>query len=394
MKNVSKAVEPVKVPTAATTAKKAVGKKVAPAKARERSRASAAARETIGIDLGDKVSRYAILNAAGDVVEEGSFRNEVSSMEKHFGGDTKPARIAMEVGTQSAWMERELKRMGHEVIVANARELAWITSSDTKNDRSDAEKLARLARADLKLLKAVDHRTAEQQAELNVIRARDGLVRARTLLVNLARSLAKGFGFRLPPSITSLFGTLALKRVPEMLKPALSGILAEIDALTARAKEYDARIAVLAGQHKEVMFIQSINGVGALSALTFVLTLGSAARFEHSRDVGAFLGLRPKQRQSGDCDPPLRISKAGDKYMRKLLNQCAHHVLGPRGKDSALRQWGLQIAQRGGKSGRKRAVTAVSRKLAVLMRRLWSKGECFKPFPGAAAAATAISNVA
>ena len=389
MKDINKAVKPIK----ATTAKRAVGKKkVSPGKENRRKRAEAV-RETIGIDLGDQVSRYAILDASGELVEEGSFRNEVSSMEKHFGGDTAPARIAMEVGTQSAWIERELKRMGHEVIVANARELAWITSSDTKNDRSDAEKLARLARADLRLLKKVDHRTAAQQAELNVIRARDGLVRARTLLVNLARGLAKGFGLRLPASITSLFGTLALKRVPDLLKPALSGILAEIDALTARAKEYDRQIVVLAGQHKEVMFIQSINGVGALSALTFVLTLGSAARFEHSRDVGAFLGLRPKQRQSGDCDPQLRISKAGDKYMRKLLNQCAHHVLGPRGQDSALRQWGLQIAQRGGKNGRKRAVTAVARKLAVLMHRLWSKEEFFKPFPGAAATSTA-SNAA
>ena len=375
MKNSSKAAEPMK----------AVGKKEgASAKARQRKRAEAA-RETIGIDLGDKVSRYAILDEAGELVEEGSFRNVITSIEKHFGGDTKPARIAMEVGTQSAWIESELKCMGHEVIVANARELAWITSSDTKNDRSDAEKLARLARADLRLLKPVDHRTAEQQAELNVIRARDALVRARTLLVNTARGLAKGFGgLRLPPAITSLFGTHASKLVPEILKPALSGLLAQIDALTARVKEYDRQIAALAGQHKEVMFIQSIPGVGPLSALTFVLTLGSADRFEHSRDVGAFFGMRPKQRQSGDCDPQLHISKAGDKYVRKLLVQCAHHILGRFGKDSALRQWGLKIAQRGGKNALKRAIVAVARKLAVLMHRLWRKAEVFHPFPLAA----------
>ena len=390
MKNVSKAVAADKAATAttavvrttATPAKRAVGKKTARTKASQRKGASAAARETIGIDLGDKVSRYAILDAAGELVEEGSFRNEVSSMEKHFGGDTKPARIAMEVGTQSAWIERELKRMGHDVIVADARQLAWITSSDTKNDRSDAEKLARLARADLRLLKQVDHRTAEQQAELNVIRARDALVRVRTTLVNAARGLAKGFeGLRLPPAITSLFGMHALKLVPEILKPALSGLLAEIDALTARVKEYDRQIAVLAGQHKEVVFIQSIPGVGALSALTFALTLGRAERFEHSRDVGAFFGMRPKQRQSGDCDPQLHISKAGDKYMRKLLVQCAHHILGRFGKDSALRQWGLKIAQRGGKNALKRAIVAVARKLAVLMHRLWRKAEVFQPFP-------------
>jgi transposase len=374
MKDISKVAEPMK----------AVGKKKAARATASQHKRPDAARETIGIDLGDKVSRYAILDASGELVEEGSFRNVVSSIEKHFGGDTKPARIAMEVGTQSAWIERELKRLGHDVIVANARELAWITSSDTKNDRSDAEKLARLARADLRLLKPVDHRTAEQQAELSVIRARDALVRARTLLVNTARGLAKGFGFRLPAAITSLFGTHAMKLVPEILKPALSGLLAQVDALTARVKEYDRQIAALAAQHQEVTFIQSIPGVGPLSALTFVLTLGRADRFERSRDVGVFFGMRPKQRQSGDCDPQLHISKAGDKYVRKLLVQCAHHILGRFGKDSALRQWGLKIAQRGSKNALKRAIVAVARKLAVLMHRLWRKADVFQPFPLAA----------
>jgi transposase len=318
------------------------------------------------------------------LVEEGSLRNTVSSIEKIFGGDTQPARIAMEVGTQSAWIERELKRLGHEVIVANARELAWITSSDKKNDRRDAEKLARLARADPRLLKRVDHRSAEQQAELNVIRARDALVRARTMLVNAARSMAKGFGFRLPPAITSTFGARALARVPAMLNPSLSGLLAGIDALTARVKEYDRQIAALAERHEEVGRVTSIPGVGPLSALTFVLTLGNAERFTRSRDVGAFLGLRPKQRQSGERDPQLAISKAGDKYVRKLLVQCAHRTLGPWGPDSALRQWGLKIAQSGGKNATKRAIVAVARKLAVLMHRLWRGGGIFQPFPRAA----------
>lgn len=377
MKDVSKAEKAVE----AAGPMKAVGKKKrAPAKASQRKLADAA-RETIGIDLGDKLSRYAILNAAGELVEEGSFRNVVSSMEKHFGGDTKPARIVMEVGTQSAWIERELKRLGHEVIVANARELAWITASDTKNDRSDAEKLARLARADLRLLKPVDHRTAQQQAELNVIRARDALVRARTMLVNAARGMAKGLGYRLPPAITSTFGARALALVPELLKPALSVLLAQIDALSASMNSYDKQIAALAGQHEEVARLTTIPGVGALTALAFVLTLGRAERFEHSRDVGAFLGLRPKQRQSGDRDPQLRISKAGDKYVRKLLVQCAHHALGHWGKDSALRQWGLKKSQTGGKNAAKRAIVAVARKLAVLLHRLWRTGEIFQPFP-------------
>lgn len=334
--------------------------------------------ETIGVDLGDKKSRYAILNEAGTVVEEGWFRNSPESIAQHFGKHGR-ARVALEVGAQSAWISREFSQLGHEVIVANARELKWITASDTKNDRNDAVKLARLARADRNLLAPVEHRGAEQQAELGVIRAREALVKSRTLLVNTARSLAKGFGLRLPVSITATFGARALTRLPQNLLPAMSGLLEQIDALGVKIKEYDQRIAEMATGHREVKLLASVPGVGTLTALSYVLTLGRRERFEHSRDVGAFLGLRPRQKQSGERDPQLGISKSGDKYMRKLLVQCAHRVLGPWGQDSSLRQWGL--AHSGTGSGKKRAVIAVARKLAVLLHRMWVTGETFKPFP-------------
>jgi transposase len=334
--------------------------------------------ETIGIDLGDKMSRYAILNEEGVVVEEGSFRNRVDSVAKHFGNRGR-ARVALEVGTQSAWIARELSKLGHEVIVANARELKWITASDHKNDRNDALKLARLARADRNLLAPVEHRTAEQQAELAVIRARDALVRSRSLLVNTARSLAKGFGLRLPAAITPTFGARALARLGEHLLPAMSGLLEQIDSLSLQIRAYDESIAEVATQHPEVERLASVPGVGTLTATAFVLTLGRKERFAHSRDVGSFLGLVPRQKQSGERDPQLGISKGGDKYLRKLLVQCAHHVLGHWGKDSALRQWGLSKSD--GSRGKKRAVVAVARKLAVLLHRLWMTGESFKPFP-------------
>jgi transposase len=334
--------------------------------------------ETIGIDLGDKTSRYLILNEDGLGVEEGSFRNSVDSIAKHFGKRAR-ARVAMEVGTQSAWIAREFEKLGHEVIVANARELKWITCSDNKNDRNDARKLAQLARADRNLLAAVEHRTAEQQAELAVIRARDALVRSRTLLVNTARSLAKGFGLRLPATITTTFGARALAGLPEHLHLAMKGLLEQVDAMGVQLRDYDQRIAEGAARHPEMVRLASVPGVGTLTASAFVLTLGRKERFTHSRDVGSFLGLRPRQRQSGERDPQLGISKSGDKYLRKLLVQCAHHILGHWGKDSALRQWGLSKSD--GSASKKRAVVAVARKLAVVLHRMWTTGETFKPFP-------------
>lgn len=334
--------------------------------------------ETIGIDLGDKVSRYCIVDHNGNVAEEGSFRNQASSIEKHFGGE--PRRIALEAGGQSAWISRELKQLGHEVIVANPRELKWITSSDTKNDPGDARKLALLARADVRLLAPVEHRNAEQQAELSVIRARDAILRARTLLINSARSIAKGFGVRLPKSITNTFGERAVEALPEFLRTALTGLLEQIDALGRAITGYDQTIGQLAEKHPELERLESIPGVGRLTAMTFMLTLGRVERFAHSRDVAGFLGLRPKQRQSGARDPQLGISKSGDPYLRKLLVQCAHHILGHYGKDSALRQWGLAKSE-GGKKATLRAIVAVARKLSVLLHRLWVSGEFYKPFP-------------
>jgi len=112
---------------------------------------------------------------------------------------------------------------------------------------------------------------------------------------------------------------------------------------------------------------------------SYVLTLDDPKRFRRSRDVGGFLGLRPKQRDSGQSQPQLRITKEGDPYLRKLLVQGAHYILGWRGPDTDLRRWGLKLAARGGKNAKKRAVVAVARKLAVLLHRIWVSGENYEP---------------
>ena len=331
--------------------------------------------ETIGIDLGDKMSRYCIVNQGGQIVEEGSFRNQVSSLEAHFSGESR--RIAVEAGAQSAWIRRELKRLGHEVIVANARELKWITASDTKNDPANARKLALLARADVQLLAPVEHRTSEQQAELAVIRARDAILRTRTLLINSAVS---------PRDSVRDCRSRSQRRsdnAPWWICPrlaALCGLLQQIDALSQQINNYDQQVSALAEQHAEVKRLESIPGVGRLTAMTFVLTLGRAERFVHSRDVAGFLGLRPKQRQSGARDPQLGISKSGNPYLRKLLVQCAHHVLGHLGKGFGPAPLGLAKGE-GGKKATLRAIVAVARKLSVLLHQLWVSGEFYKPFP-------------
>jgi transposase len=220
---------------------------------------------------------------------------------------------------------------------------------DRKSDQVDAEKLARYARFDPEILRPIAHCTVEQQEAPTLIRARDLMVRLRTAAVNAVCGLTKSCGHRMPASSTRCFAKCSLAVMPPDLAQALGPVLEQIEAMTIKIKQYDRQIQQF-GQAKypEIRALLKIHGVGHLKALTFVLTLGSKERFKQSRDVGCYLGLRPRRSQSGDRDPQLGITKASNVYMRSLLIECAIHILRPQGKDSSLRQWGLHLASRGG----------------------------------------------
>jgi transposase len=292
----------------------------------------------------------------------------------------------MEAGTHSIWISEQLQELGHEVIVANVRELRAISHSDRKSDQIDAEKLARYARLDPEILRPIAHRTVEQQEALTLIRARDLMIRLRTAAVNAVRGLTKSCGHRMPASTTGCFAKRSLAVMPPGLAQALGPVLQQIAEMTLKIKQYDQQIRALSEtSYPETQSLMKVHGVGPITALTFVLTLGNKERFGRSRDVGCYLGLRPKRSQSGERDPQLGITKAGNGYLRHLLIECANHILRPRGKDSALRQWGLHLAARGGKQSRNKAVVAVARKLAVLLHRIWVTQEAYVPFYALAA---------
>lgn len=334
---------------------------------------------TVGIDLGDRSSRYCILDEQGDVLSEGSFPTTKAGVEKVFA--TMPrCRMAMETGCHSPWLSRQLTQLGHEVVVANARQVHLIGQSTRKDDRLDARTLARLVRIDASLLCPVRHRGAEAQVHLAVIRARDVLVGMRTQLVNAARGLTKSFGERLRKCGTAQFGLSLAAELSPQIRAVIEPLLAEVETLNRRIAEYNSQIEKIAQEHyPEVARLKQVNGVGTLIALAFVLTVDDPYRFRRSRDVGCYLGLRPGRRNSGNSQPQLRISKEGDSHLRRLMVQGAHYILGPFGTDCDLRSWGLRLAERGGKNAKKRAVTAVARKLAVLLHKLWVSGEAYAP---------------
>jgi transposase len=264
--------------------------------------------------------------------------------------------------------------------------LFLISRSQRKSDRHDAETLARLARVDVPLLRPVQHRTLEQQADLELMHARDALVRSRTLQVNHVRSALKAFGLRVPDCDATNFHVRARPCVPQRLEKAILPLLRTIRALTETIQRYDREVKRLAEKvYSHSTPLRQVDGVGDVTSLAYVLVLGDPKRFRRARQVGAYIGLTPAMSQSGESNPQCHISKAGNGYLRRLLVQAAHYILGPFGPDTRLRRIGERLQERGGARGKKRAVVAVARHLSVLLFHLWRTGEAYDPLRGAPA---------
>jgi transposase len=332
---------------------------------------------TIGLDLGDKTSRYCELE--GDAMREGSVATTKKAMLQKF-GSMRRCRIAVEVGAHSRWVNRLLTGLGHEVYVANARQVKLISQSSRKDDRLDAQTLARLARVDPGLLRPIRHRSEEAQQDLNVIRVRERLLDMRTSAVNAVRGMSKASGERLPKCDADQMGVKRSEALPESLRETLKPLLEAVESLTEKIRQCDRKIEQIARtKYPETELLKQVSGVGTLIALTFVLTLEDKQRFQKSREVGCYMGLRPKRSESGARQPQLGISKEGDLYLRKLLVQGAHGILSYRGPDTDLKRWGLKLAERGGRNAKKRAIVAVARKLGILLHRLWVTAEVYEP---------------
>jgi transposase len=344
-------------------------------------------RLTIGLDLGDRTTRYCILDERGEIVSEDRLATTKEGFDSLL--EKMPrSRVALEVGTHSPWVSAQIASLGHEVIVANPHKVKLITQSTKKNDRIDAERLARLARVDPKLLSPIRHRGTQAQADLAVIRARAELMEARTALINSARGLAKPMGERLAKCDADQVKESLASGTRAEVREVIGPILKSVEAISQQIAEYDKKIEKITARYPETEVLRQVHGVGPLIALGFILTLEDAQRFQQSREVGPYLGLTPKQHESGDSSPELAISKAGDGLLRSLLVQGAHCILRRNAPDSDLKAWGLRMQEnkagknggrKGGKTRKKKAVVAVARKLAVLLHRLWVTGEVYDP---------------
>ena len=333
---------------------------------------------TIGLDLGDKISCTCELDACGGVVKQASVGTNRAAMERYF-ADRERCRVVLEAGTHSPWVSRLLEGLGHEVIVANPAEVYGSRRRKKRNDASDAEFLARQGRADPKLLHPIQHRREQAQQHLALIRSRDQLVRVRSKLICHIRGAVKSSGARIGKCSAEAFAGRAMFEIPAELRPVLKPLVETIAEVSRSIAAMDRDVERLAKQYEEVARVRAPKGIGALTALGYVLLVDDPKRFSRSRQAGAYFGLVPRLDASSGSSPQLRITKAGDELGRRLLVSAAQYILGPHGPECDLRRHGEAIAARGGKNAKKRAAVAVARKLAVLLHRLWVRNEPYDP---------------
>ena len=333
-----------------------------------------------GIDLHQKHSEICGMDGEGRVKYQERVATTEAGLRRVF-GRRKCSRVVIESGCQTPWAARLLQSMGHEVVIVNPRRVRLIAESTLKTDRIDAEILAWLGRQEKTLLRPVYQRSEGATDLRTRLRVRTSLVRARTALINNVRGTLRSRGYRMGSCLARRFAPrfCELKLEPQ-LRQMLDPLVETIAELSLRIEKLEADLVEEAGADELLLRLQEVPGVGPLVCLAFIGWVDRPERFPDSRDVGACLGLRPQVRDSGERQWHGSITREGDGEMRRLLVQAAHAALNCR-RDSALKRWAEQLAERVGK---RKAVVALARKLAVLLHRLWVTGRSYQPLPQAA----------
>lgn len=329
---------------------------------------------TIGMDVSDRKIQVCVMAKSGvnpRIVMETVIPTTREGLQKFLGTQDKGSPVVFETGTHCRWMDETAKGMGFRVYVANPCRLRMITESRTKNDVNDARTLARIALADPGLLHPVKLRDAEHQRMMHLHEMRNLLVRQRTGIIVQMRSMAKSTGFRIPRTSAKCFHKLDTSLWPREFRDIAWPMLKNLEQLEITIRTYEKLIRELAGSpafKAQVDRLMEIHCVGLYAATGFVaVTGGDMDRFEKPRDIGPWLGLSPRQDQSGDIDRQCHITKAGSPFMRRLLVECAQMILRNGAAETDLKVKGMRICARGARIAKRKAVTAVARSLAVLM---------------------------
>ena len=330
---------------------------------------------TIGVDVSDRTSKICVMQKMPDgerrIVIETTCATTKEGFGETFAKFDRSWPVVFETGTHCRWMDRCFRDLGFKTIIANPGKVPSITKSNTKNDRNDARELARLAIADVSMLHPVKLRNEVYQQMLRYHRGRNELICVRTKLISQLRGFAKSMGCRIDDCSTERFHKIDKSLWPTELESVGWPILDVIEVVNLKIKAFEKAIRDLSEtpEFKDMVGrVRTVYGVGEIGSTAFIAIIGGhPTRFERSRDIGAYLGLIPKQDQSGDKDKQLHITHAGSSLIRTVLVECAGVALQSNAKETDIKLKGLRIAMNGGGIAKKKARTAVARSLAVTM---------------------------
>lgn len=332
----------------------------------------------IGLDVSMKETSICIVNEKGEIIYEGNektdpkllaikIRSQASSVE----------RIALESGSLSNWLVTELEKEGLPVVCVDARHMAAVLSTTpNKNDKNDARGIAQALRAGYVRLVSIK---PQQDVDTGMmLTARKMLVGQRRTLKNTIRGLLKAYGIRIQTSGSQLFIRLVSEQIlnlPLTCQVSIRSLIVAYELMDKEISTLSSHLEEIARSDEEVKLLMTIPGVGVITGLSFKTVIRNPSRFQDSRDVGAYLGMTPREYSSGESQRRGRISKCGHSQMRCLLVEAATVMLTRTKSWSKPKAWALKIAK---KKGMKKATVALGRKLSVIMHRMLITKEEFK----------------
>ncbi len=338
----------------------------------------------VGLDVSQQTTLLCVVDGAGLQIWKGQCRTDPANLAAKIRQHAPNAsRVGLESGPLSTWLWHDLNAMGLPIVCIDARHAkAVLAMQINKSDSNDALGLAQIVRTGW--YREVKVKAFDSHKVRIAIGARVQLVRMRTDIMNQVRGLLKLHGIILP---------VGRKIDPEkyisgddLLAHALRALASVLASTRTAIRDLERQIRKMTNVDADCRLLQTIPGVGFLTALTFVATVDDPARFNRSRSVGAYLGLTPKRYQSGDTDHTGRISRCGDRLLRCYLYEAANALLSRVTRFSPLKAWGVRFA---GRHGAKKARVAIARKLSVIMHRMLITREPFRwnPAPVTANAA-------
>ena len=331
----------------------------------------------VGLDVSQKETSVCVVDHDGRVLFEGKVASSPGALAALIRTQAPRAeRIGLETGAMASWLWHELRRVDLPVVCVDARHAhAVLSARMNKSDKNDARGLAELVR--IGWYREVAVKSQDDQRIRSILIARSRLVAIRRDLENQVRSMVKEYGLLFSRAISSQFRAKVRELVADdhVLGPVIEPLLIIHEQVSRQQSKLDDQVRRLARTDETTKRLMTVPGVGMVTALTFRHTIGDPSRFGSASKVGAYLGLTPRRKQSGETDVNGRISRWGDRLLRSYLFEAASVLLHRTRRWSALKAWGTRLAKR---IGMKRAKVALARKMAVVLHCIWVDGTTFE----------------